>query len=450
MRYKNGNDKNKQKDNLLKRRNKIHYSLTKSSSLSSSLFRNSILLFPSALGIEILCILSSLIGESIGFYLFGFNPIGIIYAYSLGFLVAGFTIFLIIIGRYKEHNNINLGCHDNDCSNGNHQFNGFTSNFITTFKYFKNGWFNLPILFNNPNRSQLLKRALYLLLTAESICIITAQTIDLLFYNFSVFLSTPVALIAGSLVIAIQQAEELSKNNNLKLNNQNKDNKGNNNKKRVQLKIVPIALSVNALLILIFVISGGYNHYDNTATYSKYHTHLMNSKNETFFSAPDITVVETDEQGVGINLDYLSIVKPDSNPINQLLNIPSSRHIINTSIVSETHPEGNIRFNNNQSIHLDFYECHNKGCESPQEIINVFITNNNTSDKQIIEDRLKDNEKILFVNSSEFSFEPKLSQYAIEHNHHKVFNKLVVHTKQKENIEGFYITNGNLTNKVNS
>ena len=43
----------------------------------------------------------------------------------------------------------------------------------------------------------MLKRALYLLLTAESICVITAQTIDLLFYNFSVFLSLPLALICA-------------------------------------------------------------------------------------------------------------------------------------------------------------------------------------------------------------------------------------------------------------
>jgi hypothetical protein len=202
LRYKNGDDKNKQKDNLLKRRSKISYFLTKSSlsslSSSSSLVRNSILLFPSALGIEILCILSSLLGESIGFYLFGFNPIGIIYAYSLGFLVAGLTIFLIIVGRYKEHKNLDLGCHSDDINgNGTHQFQiGFKSNFLTTFKYFKNGWFNLPILFYNSNRNQLLKRALYLLLTAESICVITAQTVDLFFYNFSVFLSTPMALIA--------------------------------------------------------------------------------------------------------------------------------------------------------------------------------------------------------------------------------------------------------------
>ncbi len=74
------------------------------------------------------------------------------------------------------------------------------------------------------------------------------------------------------------------------------------------------------------------------------------------------------------------------------------------------------------------------------------MTHNNTSDKQIIEEKLKANEKILFINSSEYSFEPDLSQYNIKNNHHKVFNKLVIHIKQKENIEVFYMANVKLTN----
>lgn len=407
----------------------------------SSLARNSILLFPSALGIEILCILASITGESIGFYLFGFNVIGIIYAYSLGFTIAGFTVFLIIVGRYSEHESLELGCHDK------HQFQfGFKYNFVTTFRHFKNGCLGLRNLVYNKNRNDLMKKSLYLLLTAESVCIITAQTVDLLFYNISVFLSIPLALLAGAFVISLQLAEESKKLNNLKSNMQKTHN--NRNKVRSKIKVVPIALAVNALLIILFLISGGYNHYDNSAANSKYHTHLINAKNETFFSAPDIVVVETDEQGTGIYIDYISLVKPDSNPINQILNIPSSRHIINTNINSETHPEGDIRFNYNQSIRLDFYECHNQGCRQPQEILNVYMTHKSSSDKRIIENKLEDNEKIIFVNSSKFSFNPDLSQYTIDNNHHRLFDKLVIHIKQKENIEAFYITNVNLTNNL--
>lgn len=221
-------------------RNKFLYSLLTN---PSSLARNSILLFPSALGIEIICILSSITGESIGFYLFGFNVVGIICAYSLGFITAGFTIFLIILGRYREHQSLELGCHDD------HQFHlGFKSNFITTFKHFKKGCFNLSILFHNHNKNQLLKKILYLLLTAESICVITAQTIDFLLYNYSVFLSFPLALIIGSLVIYIQQAEEIKKPNKIHISCKNKYKATNNNNKktRFHFKVVPIALSINA------------------------------------------------------------------------------------------------------------------------------------------------------------------------------------------------------------
>lgn len=195
-------------------------------------------------------------------------------------------------------------------------------------------------------------------------------------------------------------------------------------------------------MVILFVISGGYNHYDITSN-SNYHTHIMNSQNETYYSAPDVTVVNTDEQGTGIYLDYLSIVQPDSNPLNQIFKIPSSRHIINTNINNINHPEGNIRFNNNQSFFLDFYECHNRGCYPPEEIIDVYMTNSNISNKQILENGLNDKEKILFVNTSEFSFQHTMPN--VNDNSNNLFTKLVIHTKQRENIEAFYIKDVNLT-----
>lgn len=75
------NDDDNEDKNIISKQNKIFH--------SSSLANNSILLYPSALGIEIICILSSITGESLGFYLFGFNVVGIIYAYSLGLIIFG-------------------------------------------------------------------------------------------------------------------------------------------------------------------------------------------------------------------------------------------------------------------------------------------------------------------------------------------------------------------------
>ena len=102
----------------------------------------------------------------------------------------------------------------------------------------------------------------------------------------------------------------------------------------------------------------------------------------------------------------------------------------------------NIIFNANtiQSYFYYFYECHNRGCYPQEEIIDVYITNSNISDKQILENGLNDKEKILFVNTSEFSFQPMPNV-----NSNNLFNKLVIHTKPRENIEAFYIKNVNLT-----
>ena len=57
-------------------------------------------LLPAAIGIEILCIMAAEIGENIGLYIFGFTLIGIALAYVIGYVLAGFTTFMTILGRY--------------------------------------------------------------------------------------------------------------------------------------------------------------------------------------------------------------------------------------------------------------------------------------------------------------------------------------------------------------
>ena len=44
------------------------------------------------------------------------------------------------------------------------------------------------------------------LIIAESACILTAETVDLVFYNYSLFLSIPLALLAGAFTIVAPEA----------------------------------------------------------------------------------------------------------------------------------------------------------------------------------------------------------------------------------------------------
>ncbi|HEY7573150.1 MAG TPA: hypothetical protein VH796_17450 [Nitrososphaeraceae archaeon] len=63
-------------------------------------FRHVKSLYAAALGIEILCITAAEIGENTGLYLLGFNHIGVPFAYVMGYLLATFTTFVTILGRY--------------------------------------------------------------------------------------------------------------------------------------------------------------------------------------------------------------------------------------------------------------------------------------------------------------------------------------------------------------
>jgi hypothetical protein len=51
-----------------------------------------------------------------------------------------------------------------------------------------------------------LKTSLFILITAESVCILTAETIDLIFYKYSIILSVPMALLAGAFTVAATEA----------------------------------------------------------------------------------------------------------------------------------------------------------------------------------------------------------------------------------------------------
>jgi hypothetical protein len=165
-------------------------------------------LLPAAIGIELLCIGSAEIGENTGLYIFGFNAIGIIIAYVMGYALAGFTTFVTILGRYNYGSDRNCSC----CSVLEHDSRkGFVTNLMTTLANFTAGFKKLPHLSKQPNLRKILKTSLVILITLESACILTAETVDIIFYNYSILLSVPLALVAGAFTVVLPEAYRRSK-----------------------------------------------------------------------------------------------------------------------------------------------------------------------------------------------------------------------------------------------
>ena len=91
-------------------------------------------LYAAALGIEILCIAAAEIGENTALFIVGFDHLGILIAYTMGYCLATFTTFVTILGRYRyaTEDRIDSCCSvlEQDTSKD------FLPNVVTTFKNF--------------------------------------------------------------------------------------------------------------------------------------------------------------------------------------------------------------------------------------------------------------------------------------------------------------------------
>jgi len=61
------------------------------------------------------------------------------------------------------------------------------------------------------NIKHILKTSLIILFTAKTVCILAAETVDLVFYNYSLLLSIPLALLAGTFTVVSQEAYKENK-----------------------------------------------------------------------------------------------------------------------------------------------------------------------------------------------------------------------------------------------
>lgn len=60
----------------------------------------------------------------------------------------------------------------------------------------------------------ILKTSIIVLITAESACILTAETVTLLFYQYSMFVAIPLALLIGTFTLTIVETFRKIKNGN--------------------------------------------------------------------------------------------------------------------------------------------------------------------------------------------------------------------------------------------
>ena len=120
---------------------------------------------------------------------------------------------MTILGRYdfknaKEIKQIRGCCsflEENSCK-------GFIFNLITTLVNFKRGFTHFIDNWNNPQMKNILKTSLIILITAERAFILTAETVTLLFYQYSIFLAIPLALVIGTFTLTLVESTRKIRN----------------------------------------------------------------------------------------------------------------------------------------------------------------------------------------------------------------------------------------------
>jgi len=70
-------------------------------------------------------------------------------------------------------------------------------------------------LYKQPKLTSILWTSIVILVTVETACILTAETIDLIFYRHSLFLSIPLSLFAGAFAVVVPEAYRKTKTDRL-------------------------------------------------------------------------------------------------------------------------------------------------------------------------------------------------------------------------------------------
>lgn len=141
------------------------------------------------------------------FLIFGYKTaIGVTLGYILGYGLSAFTTFATILGR-STYSEKMCSC----CSVLDQGSNGFVGTLLMTLENCGIGVKKMTKLHKQPNLKTILWTSIIILVTAETACILTAETIDLVFYRHSLFISIPLSLLAGAFAVVVPEAYKKTK-----------------------------------------------------------------------------------------------------------------------------------------------------------------------------------------------------------------------------------------------
>jgi hypothetical protein len=152
---------------------------------------------------------------------------------------------------------------------------------------------------------------------------------------------------------------------------------------------------------------------------------------QDFQGTPESVIIEKGNVGIEVFLDYILYLKQQGNS-DVLLNPARSYSV------------GSFSLTEDESILLDFDECHNTDCSQPEQIRAVYLVDSDTDDIDIVNANIDEGQIISLEQSETDEFEYRMPEQIqpISNPNEDNSHKIVIHTEQKDGIDAFYITNG--------
>lgn len=152
---------------------------------------------------------------------------------------------------------------------------------------------------------------------------------------------------------------------------------------------------------------------------------------QDFQGTPESVIIEKGNVGIEVFLDYILFLRQQGNS-DVLLNPARSYSVGSFSLAED------------ESILLDFDDCHNTDCSQPEQIRAVYLVDSDTDDIDIVNANIDEGQIISLEQSETDEFEYKMPEQIQPISDPNEGNslKIVIHTEQKDGIDAFYIANG--------